>query len=168
MIYCSKCGSAFNEELGACPVCKTEVPGASGTPEEITAKKIAELTAPLPDPTEHASDEVHAATASPTSKSRRPSDSHAPRADKTAVSDSPSHEEMMSLLRSFGKKSFDPEVGEETWKMSLRRRSSLLSCFSLAFWRPIGDNVSNIRSRTQSGLKFSPMLLNGRKASRSG
>lgn len=102
MIYCSKCGSAFNEELGSCPACNTEVNGAS-IPEELR-KKIAELTAPLPDPAKHASDDVHAAPASPTSKSRRPSDSHVPRADKTAVSDSASHEEMMSLLRSFGKK----------------------------------------------------------------
>ncbi len=102
MIHCSNCGRAFNPVLGACPACSTKVPGAA-TPEEVNAKKLAALMDPLPDPSEHASAEASAATTS-TSKSRSPSGPKVSHAHHTAPSDPSSHEDIMSLLRSVGKK----------------------------------------------------------------
>ena len=104
MIYCSKCGSGFNPELGACPACNREVPRVSETPIEVTAKRLAIVMEPLRDAAEHASAEASSATTSTTSKSRAPSGASVPHAHQPATTDSSSHEEIVSLLRSVGKK----------------------------------------------------------------
>jgi hypothetical protein len=115
MIYCNNCGERFDAELGVCPECGAQVPEGPVSPEssaktadEVRAERVANLTAPIPDTTSDTSakapaSEAGTAAAKTITPPDPPNSETPPTAHKNGT-DSASHEEMMAMLHSMGKK----------------------------------------------------------------